>query len=114
MSAVLRFVIRIPRILWAVVRYLWALIVANVRVAWEAATPGLSITPAIIRVPTRTRTDLETMLLANMITMTPGTLTLEADPKTRDLYVHTLYFTDHDTFFAEIAQLERTLFKATR
>lgn len=114
MSAILHALLRIPRILIAILTYLWALILSNVRVAWEVVSPGLSITPAIIRVPTRTRTDLETMLLANMITMTPGTLTLEVDRQTRDLYVHTLYFKDHQTFFAEIARLERTLLKATR
>lgn len=114
MNAILRFVLRIPGILIALVLYVWALIRSNLQVAWEIVTPGLDLTPAIVRVPTNTRTDLETMLLANMITMTPGTLTLEVDRRNRDLYVHTLYFTDHASFLADIAKLERTLFKATR
>ncbi|HSK22612.1 MAG TPA: Na+/H+ antiporter subunit E [Egicoccus sp.] len=114
MNSFFRFVLRIPRILQAILEYLWALVQSNVQVAWEVATPGLHISPAIIRVPNNTRTDLETMLLANMITMTPGTLTLEVDRRTRDLYVHTLYYTDHESFLADIAKLERTLLKATR
>lgn len=114
MSARFRFLVRLPRIVIALFEYVVALVQANWQVAREVATPGLNITPAIIRVPNNTRTNLETMLLANMITMTPGTLTLEVDPESRDLYVHTLYFTDHESFFAEIAKLERTLLKATR
>lgn len=114
LSRIARFVLRIPGIVAALLLYVWALIRSNLQVAWEIVTPGLRLTPAIVRVPNNTRTDLETMLLANMITMTPGTLTLEVDRRTRDLYVHTLYFTDHDSFLAEIAKLERTLFKATR
>ncbi|MFA9432435.1 Na+/H+ antiporter subunit E [Egicoccus sp. AB-alg2] len=111
---VLGLVRRLPFIVWALLVFLWALLVSNVRVAWEVLTPGFGMTPAIVRVPTSTRTDWETTLLANMITMTPGTLSIEIDEDTRDLYVHTLYYEGREAFLADIASLERTLLKATR
>ncbi|GGI05240.1 Na+/H+ antiporter subunit E [Egicoccus halophilus] len=114
MKRVIGVLRRLPYIVWALLVFLWALVLSNVRVAWEVLTPGLSMTPAIVRVPTRTRSDWETTLLANMITMTPGTLSIEVDEDTRDLYVHTLYYEGREAFLAEIASLERTLLKATR
>ncbi|MFA9446906.1 Na+/H+ antiporter subunit E [Egicoccus sp. AB-alg6-2] len=114
MSRALHLVRRLPWIVWAVLVFLWALVLSNVRVAWEVMTPGLGLTPAIVRVPTNTRTNAETTLLANMITMTPGTLSLEVDEDNRDLYVHTLYYTTRTAFLADIAKLERTLLKAMR
>ncbi|MBS3941614.1 MAG: Na+/H+ antiporter subunit E [Actinobacteria bacterium] len=114
MNHVIGPVRRLPHIVWALLVFLWALAMSNVRVAWEILTPGFSMTPAIIRVPTATRGGWETTLLANMITMTPGTLSLEVDEDTHDLYVHTLYYTSREAFLADIARLERTLLKATR
>jgi len=110
----LRVVTRLPYLLWFVVVFLYELAVANARLAWDVLTPGLPLTPAIVRVPTNTRTDLEMLLLANTITMTPGTLSLEVDHHRRDLYVHTLYYEDRERFIADIQKLERVLLKALR
>lgn len=101
-----------------VVRYLLVflreLLIANARVAWEVMTPGLSLQPAIIRVPTRTRNPWERMVLANTITMTPGTLTLEVDEISGDLYVHALYVDDRESFRASIKVLEDVILGAMR
>ncbi len=102
------------RILAFVLIFLRELVIANARVAWEVLTPGLSLQPAIVRVPTRTRNPWERMLLANSITMTPGTLTLEVDEISGDLYVHSLYVTDRDSFRQDIAVLERAVLRALR
>lgn len=102
------------RILRFLLVFLRELIIANARVAWEVMTPGLSLHPAIVRVPTRTRNPWERTLLANTITMTPGTLTLEVDEITGDLYVHSLYVDDRETFRERIGVLEDVLLEAMR
>jgi multicomponent Na+:H+ antiporter subunit E len=94
--------------------FLRELIRANARVAWEVMTPGLTLRPAIVKVPTRTRNQWERMALANTITMTPGTLTLEVDELSGDLYVHSLYVDDRETFRAQIQVLEDVLLEAMR
>lgn len=114
MSRALRAVTRLPFVLVFVLVFVRELVIANVRVAWEVVTPGLALEPGIVRVPTSCRTDLETMLLANTITMTPGTLSLEVDTETRDLYVHGLYVEDREAFVASIHTLERSLLRALR
>jgi multicomponent Na+:H+ antiporter subunit E len=94
--------------------FLVELVKANVRVAYEVLTPGFTMQAGIIAVPTRTRSPLEAVLLANAISLTPGTLTLEVDEDTRVLYVHALYVSSRESFLEEIARLEDLLLDVTR
>jgi multicomponent Na+:H+ antiporter subunit E len=111
---VVRFLRRLPHLLIFLVTFAVDIVVANLRVAFEVVTPGYAMRVAIVRVPTSTRTPFEVTALANVITMTPGTLSLEVDPETYDLYVHGLYVDSLDDFRAQIARIERRLLKAMR
>jgi multicomponent Na+:H+ antiporter subunit E len=90
------------------------LIKANLRVAIEVLTPGFSMTAGIVRVETRTRSSFEAVLLANAISLTPGTLTLEVDEENRVLYVHGLYVTSRSEFLRDIARIEDLILDVTR
>lgn len=105
---------RVPRIVWFVLFFLYELVVANLRIAWEVITPGFAMTPGIVRVTTRCQTDWEVMLLANTISLTPGTLSLEVDRDTNDLFVHALYVTTREDFQKQIETIERHLLGALR
>jgi multicomponent Na+:H+ antiporter subunit E len=94
--------------------FLVELVKANIRVAYEVLTPGFDMQAGIIAVPTRTRSTWEAVLLANAISLTPGTLTLEVDEDARVLYVHALYVTSRASFLADIARLEGLLLDVTR
>ena len=89
-------------------------VVANLRVARQVLTPGLDIDAAIVRVPTRCRTSLELVVFANCITLTPGTITLEADEAERVLYVHGMFVTDRTSFLADLAGMETRILRAMR
>lgn len=94
--------------------FLWQLVTANLRLAWEVITPGLGVSAAITAVPTRCRTPLELVLLANAISLTPGTITLEADESTMVLYVHGMFVPDREAFLASMARMEDELLLAAR
>jgi multicomponent Na+:H+ antiporter subunit E len=94
--------------------FLWQLVAANLRLAREVATPGLRVSAAITEVPTRCRTPLELVLFANAITLTPGTITLEADEERMVLYVHGMFVPDRDGFLASLARMEDELLRAAR
>lgn len=102
------------RLVRSLTLFLVELVRANLRVAAEVATPGFGIEPAILVVPTRARNLVEAVLLANAISLTPGTLTLEVDEVTRELYVHTLYAPTREEFLAGIARLEDLVLDMTR
>ena len=94
--------------------FLLELVRANLRVAMEVLAPGFRMTAGIIRVPTRTRTPLEVVVLANAISLTPGTLTLQVDEQDRVLYVHGLYISSRSEFLRSIARIEDLVLDITR
>ncbi len=59
---------------------------ANIDVAIRVITG--KINPGIVRITPNLKTDLGITMLANSITLTPGTLSVDIDEKTNDLYVH--------------------------
>ncbi len=75
--------------------FLWQLVKANLDVAFRVLHPRLPIEPGIVRVQTRLKTRLGRLLLANSITLTPGTITVELDGE--DFYIHWIKVEDlHD------------------
>ena len=65
---------------------------ANIDVAIRVITGN--VRPGIVRVRTGMKTDLGQLILANSITLTPGTLTVDLDDATGDLFVHLINVPD--------------------
>jgi multicomponent Na+:H+ antiporter subunit E len=63
-----------------------ALTKANLDVAYRVISG--KINPGIVKISPGLHTDLGISLLANSITLTPGTLSVDIDEETNDLYVH--------------------------
>jgi multicomponent Na+:H+ antiporter subunit E len=78
------------------------LVLANLRVTYDVITPGFHMRPGVVAVPLDARTDLEITLLANLITMTPGSFSLDVSDDRKVLYVHAMYVDDPDAFRREI------------
>jgi len=70
--------------------FLREVVVANLDVAYRVLAPGTRIEPQVIFVPLRVETDLGVTTIANSITITPGTLTLDHDEAENALYVHVI------------------------
>ena len=66
--------------------FLFAMAKANVDVAYRVITGRIN--PAIVKINPNLKNDLSLTILANSITLTPGTLSVDVDQKTNDLYVH--------------------------
>lgn len=106
---------RVPRSIGLLIYFFAQLIVANMKFAWDIITPGFASTPAIVAIPLDASTDLEITMLANMITLTPGTLSLDVSSDKKTLYVHALYVKDVDDFRQEIKDgFERRILEVTR
>lgn len=85
-----RLLRKIPAFLRYTPRFLYELVKANVQVVYLVLHPKMPIRPGIISLAIRHRSPLGTTLLANSISLTPGTLTMEVSPDERTLYIHTL------------------------
>ena len=79
---------------------------ASLIVAWEIVTPRNRINEGIVAVPIRHFSDALTTLLANAISLTPGTLTLEVDRQATTLYVHVLHLRSVEEVRRDVAKLE--------
>ena len=110
-----KYVRLVPRIISFVFFFNYELIKANLQVAYEVMTPGLRVSPGIIRVPLDVETDFEISLLANLITLTPGTLSLDVSKDNKVLYVHTMYVDDKEEFIFSIKNgFEKRILQITR
>jgi multicomponent Na+:H+ antiporter subunit E len=78
------------RIFWLVAYFfvlVYYIIKANFDVAYRVLHPAMPIRPGIVKVKTSLTTETAITVLANSITLTPGTLTIEARPD-GTMYVH--------------------------
>lgn len=73
------------------------LMAANLRISYYVVTRGLQFQSAILKLPLDLKSDWEIALLANLITLTPGTLTLEISPDKKFLYFHMVDVPEGDT-----------------
>lgn len=69
-------------------KFIWEMIKANIHVAYIVVHPLLPIKPGIVKIKTVLSNDTSVTLLANSITLTPGTLTVDVNEATKELYVH--------------------------
>ena len=92
----------VPKLISFFFYFLYQLVKANVQVAWEVGTPKYHMTPGIVGVPLDVTTDGQITMLANMITLTPGTLSLDVSEDKKVLYVYSMYITDREEFIRDI------------
>lgn len=82
--------------------FLYELLVANLTVLRKVFSPKLNIKPGIIKVPIEVEGPFWITTLANMITLTPGTLTVEVSPDNDYMYVHCLNIDNEDSIVSDI------------
>lgn len=96
---------------FALLRYLGHMVVAlvrsNVELAWEVLTPTDHTQPGLLEVRLPPSSELVLTVVANSITLTPGTMTLGLDTETATLTIHVLHLRDVDAARADIRQLHR-------
>lgn len=97
-----RYFTRVPKIIGFIFFFLYELLKANLQVAYDVITPRFFMRPGIISVPLDAKSDLEITLLANLITLTPGTLSLDVSDDRKVLYVHAMYINDKESFIQGI------------
>lgn len=82
--------------------FLWELLLANLRVAYDIVTPHHYMRPGIVAVPLEAETDWEVTFLAMLVTLTPGTISIDVSADRQILYVHAMYIDDAERLRREI------------
>jgi len=110
-----RYFTKLPKAINLAGYFLMELVVSNLRVLWDVITPGNINRPGIIGVPLSASTNLEIFLLANLISLTPGTLSVDLAEDRKTLYVHVMFLDDVETARTNIKNgLERRVLEVTR
>jgi multicomponent Na+:H+ antiporter subunit E len=108
---------RVVATVWLILFFIRELLLSAISVARLALSPGLRarLEPAIIAFPLSVQSDAEITLLANLITLTPGTLTLDVSADHGHLYVHALTLGGREALIRSIADgLERRVIEVFR
>lgn len=106
---------RTRRILALIVLFIYELVLSTLKVTRLVLTPKMDLKPGIFAYPLRVDRDAEIALLANLITLTPGTLSVDVSEDRRTLYVHALDCSDPDQTREDIADgFERKILEAFR
>ncbi len=89
-------------------------ILSNIRVAADVLTPQDKSRPAIIAMSLPELNDNQVFMLSSMITMTPGTLSLDLSEDRRTIYIHAMYLYDraafeHDVTHRYVRMIKRIL-----
>ncbi len=87
---------RVWRSLVLLLVFLREVVLSALQVAGYVLQPSLSIRPAIIEYPLNVQTDREITVLANMISLTPGTLSMDVAPDRSAIYVHAISVSTED------------------
>ena len=97
---------------WAFVKFVGFVLYSLVLSSWEVIKiifhpSPKSLRSGIVRVPLRVESPLTTTIVANAVTLTPGTMTLTARVHPAELHIHVLGLADVDEFRASVDDLER-------
>jgi multicomponent Na+:H+ antiporter subunit E len=95
--------------------FVWELLHANARVAHDVLTPTWHMRPGVIAVPLDAVSDAEITWLANLISLTPGTLSLDVSSDRTVLYVYAMFLDDQEDLIRQIKDgLEKPMLEILR
>ncbi|MCE9683822.1 Na+/H+ antiporter subunit E [Halomonas alkalisoli] len=97
---------RIPRILRFLGFFIKELVQANLRVGFDILTPPWHMKPGVIAMPLEARTELEITMVANLISLTPGTLSLDVSDDRKVLYIHAMFLDDEEELRRNLKEME--------
>jgi multicomponent Na+:H+ antiporter subunit E len=97
--------------------FLNELVRSSLRVAHDIVTPEYRMNPGVIAIELEVKTDFEITFLANLISLTPGTLSLDVSQDRKILFIHAMYINkrDVDSFKSDIkSNLEKRVLELLR
>lgn len=110
------YFVKVRQVIGFLIFVLVELVKANLEVASDVLGVKRKMEPGVVAIPLDARSDLEILVLSNLITMTPGSLSLDISADRRVMYLHTMYMGDEpDKLREEIkTRFERRVLEVLR
>lgn len=104
---------------WAIIKliflFFWELLKANIDVVRVVLNPKQNHQPGIVAVRTQLETPFEISMLAALITLTPGTISMDFSKDSKTIYVHSLDVPDKEEMIQDIHNsFERAIMEVTK
>jgi multisubunit Na+/H+ antiporter MnhE subunit len=96
-----------------IVFYLIKLVEANFYIAWDILTPKMHTKPAFMEVPVTLKSDLGLLLFSNLLSMTPGTLSMDISEDKKTVWVHVLYYSTDDIMLKDFKRIQEKIKRVT-
>lgn len=104
---------RVFRVLRLGLLFVYELVVSSLRVVWDVVTPTHRSRPGIVALPLDVEGEGGVLLVANLISLTPGSLSLDVSPDRQTLYVHAMFAEDPEVLCRELKDgIERRVMEA--
>ncbi|MBR8743879.1 Na+/H+ antiporter subunit E [Nocardiopsis sp. MG754419] len=99
---------------WLPLYMAYDLVAGSLRVTRDILRPQGDITPAFVEVPLRCRSDFEISLMSNLVSLSPGTITVATRQNPATVWVHAMYAHDHRSVLDYVHTMEDQVLRATR
>jgi multicomponent Na+:H+ antiporter subunit E len=110
MKKVTKMIVRVFRVILFTLFYFKELLLASILLAWDIVRPRKTFSHGIVGVDLDLTNDTAIIALVNLISMTPGSLSVELTQDKKRLYIHAMYLEDPVKFKARIKnKLERKI-----
>jgi multicomponent Na+:H+ antiporter subunit E len=106
---------RVWRVTSLALLFIYELVLSALRVARIVLSPSMDLKPGIIAYPLTVDRDFEITMLANLITLTPGTLSVDVSEDRKVIYIHCIDVPDPQATIDDIKNgFERKILEAFR
>jgi multicomponent Na+:H+ antiporter subunit E len=89
------------------------LVQANLFIAYDILTPKMHTKPAFMDVPVDLKTDTGLLLFSNLLSMTPGTLSIDVSKDKKILFVHVLYYSSEELMQKDFNGMQQKIKRIT-
>lgn len=109
------YLVRLWALIKLIVLFMVELVKANIDMVKVVLRPKLDNQPGIVAVETRLETEVEITLLAALISLTPGTISMDFSPDGKTIYIHSIDAPDKDEMIKDIQDtFERAIMEVTK
>ena len=105
---------KVTKAIGFVLFFIWELLIASLRVAIDVLSPKHNMRPRVIAYQMKARTKAEIVLLSNLFTLTPGSLSLDISADNKVMYIHAIYAEDKEKAIKDLQRLEKRLLDLLR
>ena len=94
--------------------YLIKLVQSNIYIAYDILTPKIHVNPGFLRVPLSIKSDIGLLLFSNLLSMTPGSLSIDITEDKKIMLVHVLYKKSEKEILPEIQKIQEKIIRISK